>query len=171
MVLQEISQKPSYFCNTSEVNAQNSTAVLRHCVAPLRLMGRNAPPLVYNLRDYHGMGRGVTPEVEFPIGIDVTMGGFSKDLKSFVVWPGKTQSRVKDTDRPSFENAPPAAAKMRRYCSNHLAVKLKDVDSFIQNIAGCHHVMVAGTYTKAIRQEMLRLGVNIIGPSDLTAPV
>jgi L-fucose isomerase-like protein len=171
MVFQEISQRPSYFCNTSSVDSQKSSAVLRHCVAPLRLMGRNAPPLAYNLRDYHGLGRGVTPEVEFPIGIDVTMGGFSKDLKSFVLWPGRTLSRIKDTDRPSFENAPPAYAKMRRYCSNHLEVKVKDVDRFLQSIAGCHHVMIAGSYGNALCNEMTRLGVTIIGPSDLAAPV
>jgi L-fucose isomerase-like protein len=170
MVLQEISQKPSYFCNVSSVDEQKSSAVLRHCVAPLKLMGREAPQLPYNLRDYHGMGRGVTPEVQFPIGVDVTMGGFNKDLSNFVLWPGRTIARVKDTDRPSFENAPPAYAKMRRYCSNHLEVKIKDMNRFIQSIAGCHHAMVAGSYTNAIREAMLRMNVGIVGPSDLAAP-
>ena len=67
-VLQEISRKPAYQCNVAEVDMQKSTAVLRHCVAPVRLMGRNAPPLAYKLRDYHGMGKGATAEVEFPMG-------------------------------------------------------------------------------------------------------
>ena len=170
MLLQQISQKPSYLCNVSQVNQQKSTAILRHCVAPLKLMGREAPALAYSLRDYHGMGRGVTPEVEFPVGLEITMGGFSKDLKNFVIWPGRTISRVKDTDRPSFENAPPQYAKMRKYCSNHLEVKIKDVDPFLQKISGCHHVMVAGTYTNALRDSLLRMNVNIVGPSDLAAP-
>jgi hypothetical protein len=89
VVLQEISRKPAYQCNVAEVNMPKSIAVLRHCVAPVRLMGRNAPPLAYNLRDYHGMGKGATVEVEFPMGIDVTLGLFSKDLQSFILWPGK----------------------------------------------------------------------------------
>jgi hypothetical protein len=169
MLLQEISQKPSYFCNVSAVDEKRSTAVLRHCVAPLRLMGRNAPPLAYSLRDYHGMG-GVTPEVTFPAGAEVTMGGFSKDLKDFVIWPGRLQTRVKDTDRPSFENAPPQYQKMRRYCTNHTEVKFKDVDRFLQNIAGCHHVMVAGSYTNAVRDAMLRMNVNVITPADMAVP-
>jgi hypothetical protein len=171
-VLQEISRKPAYQCNVAEVNMQTSTAVLRHCVAPLRLMGRTAPPLAYKLRDYHGLGKGATAEVEFPSGIDVTMGLFTKDLKSFVLWPGKTQSRVNDIDRPPIENASPAAAasKVRKYCSNQLAVKLKDIERLHQNLAGCHHVMIAGTYEKAIREEMMRMGVNIIGPSDMSSP-
>jgi L-fucose isomerase-like protein len=168
MALQEISQKPSYFCNVSAVDTQKSSAVLRHCVAPLKLMGASAPALPYRLRDYHGTGRGVTAEVQFPTGLDITMGGFSKDLKEFVLWPGKTISRIRDTDRPSFENAPPAYAKMRRYCSNHLEVKIRDADFFIQKIAGCHHVMVAGNYRKAICNAMLRMNVRIVGPSDLS---
>jgi L-fucose isomerase-like protein len=169
MVLQEISRKPSYFCNVSAVDTQKSTAVLRHCVSPLKLMGSNTPALPYRLRDYHGMGRGVTAEVQFPAGIDITMGGFSKDLKEFLLWPGKTVSRIRDTDRPSFENAPPSYAKMRRYCSNHLEAKIRDVDSFIQKIAGCHHVMVAGNYNKAVGDAMVRMNVRVVGPSDLSA--
>jgi L-fucose isomerase-like protein len=169
MVLQQISQKPSYFCNVSAVDTQKSTAVLRHCVSPLKLMGASAPALPYRLRDYHGTGRGVTAEVQFPAGIDITMGGFSKDLKEFLLWPGKTISRIRDTDRPSFENAPPDYAKMRRYCSNHLEAKIRDADSFIQKIAGCHHVMVAGNYNKAVSDAMVRMNVRVVGPSDLSA--
>ncbi len=97
------------------------------------------------------------------------MGGFSKDLREFVLWPGKTITRVRDTDRPSFENAPPGYAKMRRYCSNHLEVKIRDADSFIQRIAGCHHVMVAGNYRKAVCDAMMRMNARIVGPSDLSA--
>jgi hypothetical protein len=170
MLLQQISGKPSYFCNVSAVNEEKSTAVLRHCVAPLKLMGPAAPQLSYNLRDYHGLGRGATPEVDFPVGIDVTLGCLGKDLKTIVLWPGRTISRKKDTDRPSFENAPPAYAKMRKYCSNHLEVKVRDIDRFIQSISGCHYVMVAGSYTQQLRDAMLRMGVTIIGPSDSAAP-
>ncbi len=166
MVLQEISRKPSYFCNVSAVDTQKSSAVLRHCVAPLKLMGAGAPAIPYRLRDYHGTGRGATAEVQFPSGMDISMGGFSKDLKEFILWPGKTIARVRDTDRPSFENMP--SVKMRRYCSNHLEVKIGDVDGFIQKIAGCHHAMVAGNYKKAVCDAMLRMNVNIVGPSDLS---
>jgi hypothetical protein len=163
MVLQEISRKPAYQCNLSEMDFQKSTAVLRHCVAPLQLMGRDAPPLPYNLRDYHGMGKGATLEVEFPIGIEVTLGLFSKDLESFVLWPGKTQSRINDIDNSPIGN-------VRKYCSNQLAVKCRDIDRLHRNLAGCHHVMIAGAYEKAIREEMMRMGVQIIGPSDMSSP-
>ena len=66
--------------------------------------------------------------------------------------------------------APASYAKVRKYCSNQLAVKLKDIGRLHQSLAGCHHVMIAGTYEKALREEMMRMGVNIIGPSDMSSP-
>jgi len=168
MVLQEISQKPSYFCNVSSVDIEKSSTVLRHCVAPLQLLGRNAAALPYRLRDYHGMG-GVTPQVSFPIGLEVTMGGFTKDLKSFVAWPGIIQPGIDDTNRPSFENPTPELKNMRRYCSNRAELKIKDAEVFFQKIVGIHHVMVAGIYSKALREEMIRLNVNLVGPVDWSA--
>ncbi len=45
LVMQEISQKPSYFCNVASVDNEKSRTVLRHCVAPLQLLGRDADPL------------------------------------------------------------------------------------------------------------------------------
>jgi hypothetical protein len=171
MVLQEISRKPAYQCNLAEMDFQRSIAVLRHCVAPLQLMGRDAPPLPYNLRDYHGMGKGATPEVEFPIGIDVTLGLFNKDLESFILWPGRTQSRVNDINLSPVGNASASFGNVRKYCSNQLAVKFRDIDRLHRNLGGCHHVMIAGTYEKALREEMMRMGVHIIGPSDMSTPV
>jgi L-fucose isomerase-like protein len=169
MILQEISQKPSYFCNVSSVDIEKSSTVLRHCVAPLRLLGRNVPALPFRLRDYHGMG-GVTPQVSFPVGLEVTMGGFTKDLKDFVVWPGRIQPGVDDTSRPSFENPAPELKNMRRYCTNRVELRIREADAFFQQIVGIHHVMVAGTYTNALREEMIRMNVNLIGPIDSSAP-
>jgi hypothetical protein len=170
MLLQEISQRPSFVCNVSSVNTQTSTAVLRHCVAPTKIFGADASPLPYNLLYYHGMEKGVVPEIEYPIGLDITMGGFGKDLKDFVLWPGRIQPGIYDMDTPSFKNAPPGMEKMRRYCSNRADVKIKDVNRFLQSIAGIHHIMVAGSYAKEICDAMLRMNVNVIAPPDLTAP-
>ncbi len=170
MLMQEISRMPSFVVNVSSVDSQASTTVLRHCVAPTNFYGVGTEPLPYSLRDYHGMGRGVVPEVKFPIGADVTTGGFSKDLKSFVLWPGRIQPGANDTETPSFENPPPGMEKMRRFCSNRAEVKIKNVNQFLENIAGIHHIMVSGTHTKAIRDAMLRMNVRVIGPSDLEAP-
>jgi hypothetical protein len=60
--------------------------------------------------------------------------------------------------------------KVRRYCSNHLEVKVNDVRGFVQSIGGIHHAMVAGSYTKAIYEEMLKMNLSIIAPSDMTNP-
>jgi hypothetical protein len=168
MFLQEISRKPSYFCNVSSVNARTSTTVLRHCVAPLRLMGFDAAQLPYRLRDYHGMGRGVVPEVDYPAGVEVTLGGFGKDLKSMSLWPGRIQVGIEDRDRPSFPNMP--SSKMRMFCSNRVEIKIKEVERFLQSITGIHHVMIAGSHMDAIRAALLRMNVAIVGPVDSAAP-
>lgn len=174
LLMQEISRKPSFFHNVSEVDTEKSVAILRHCVAPTKLLGADVAPLPFNLRDYHGFGRDIVPEVKFPAGVEVTMGGFSKDLKDFVIWPGRIQPGKHDMETPSFKNVPedaPATMKnMRRYCSNRAEVKIRYADRFLQSIAGIHQVMVAGIYTKAIYEATARMNVNVIAPPDMTPP-
>jgi hypothetical protein len=174
LLLQVISGKPSFFHNVSEVDTKKSVTILRHCVAPIRLLGADAEPLPFNLRDYHGFGRDTVPEVEFPIGVEVTMGGFSKDLKDFVVWPGRIQPGIHDMETPSFknvpENAPATMKNMRRFCSNRAEVKIRYVDRFLQSIAGIHQVLVAGIYTNAIYEATARMNVSVIAPPDMRPP-
>jgi len=49
-------------------------------------------------------------------------------------------------------------------------VKIKDMDSFIQKIAGCHYTMVTGNYRKSLYDAMTRMNVRVIGSSDFSAP-
>lgn len=174
MLLQEISRKPSFFHNVSEVDTQKSVTILRHCVAPTKLLGADEEALPFNLRDYHGFGRDIVPEVEFPVGLEITMGGFSKDLKNFLVWPGRIQPGKHDMETPSFtnlpDNAPATSKNMRKFCSNRAEVKISNADRFLQSITGIHQVMVAGSYTKAIYEATARMNVNVIAAPDLTAP-
>lgn len=169
MTMQEIARRPSFVCNVSSVDVNKSTTVLRHCVAPTKIYGPDAPGVPYILRDYHGMDS-VTSEIEYPIGLDITMGGFSKDLKNFMIWPGTIQPTIEDRHTPSFKDAPPEFQKMRKYCTNKAEVKINDVNQFYQSITGIHHLMVAGSYGKAINDAMLRMNVNIVAPNDLTVP-
>ncbi len=87
-----------------------------------------------------------------------------------MAWPGRIQAGIDDTNHPSFDSPVPELKKMRRYCSNRAELKIKEADVFFQKIVGIHHVMVAGIYTKALREEMIRLNVNLIGPIDSSAP-
>ena len=159
MFLEQLSLKPSFMANVMSVDLQNSNYVFSHCVAPLKLDGRQAAPMRYRLHDYHNLGKGVVPEVEFPIGKEVIAGGFSKDLKSFTLWPGRIQSQVKDTESP-----------IGNVCANTIKIKIKDADPFLQNIVGLHHVMVVGNYIKAIEDALARMNVTLAVPPDLTAP-
>jgi hypothetical protein len=136
-----------------------------HCVAPLKLNGTNAAALRYKLHDYHSFGRGVVPEVEFPSGKEVITGGFSKDLKSFSLWPGRIQTQVKNTDQSSS-----GKGLMLNVCANTMDVKIRDADRFLQNIPGIHQIMVIGNYTQAIGDALYGMNMNLVGPGDFTPP-
>ncbi len=165
MFMQEISRKSSFMCNVMSVDLQKSSIVLSHCVAPLKLNGPNAAPMKYRLHDYHGFGRGVVPEVEFPEGVEVMTGAFSKNLKSFAAWPGRIQSQVKNTDRSQS-----GKGLMLNTCANTMEVKIRDAGRFLQNIAGIHHIMVIGNCSKAISDALFGMNVEMVGPSDYSSP-
>ena len=172
MVFEKISSKPSYMANVASVDKKKSSTILRHCLAPLKFLGPDHPQLPYNLHDYHGLGKGVVPRVEFPIGIDVTMGSYSKDLKDFVLWPGRTCEGIDDIHEPFTMPGMPTSSplsSMDKYCANRAEVEIKDVDRYYQNIAGVHHVMVAGNYLDEVSEAMSFENVNIIGPLESDA--
>ena len=188
MVFEKISGKPSYFANVSSVDKKKSSTVLRHCVAPLKFLGPDHPQLPYELHDYHGLGKGVVPKVEFPVSIDVTMGLYSKDLNHFILWPGKTCEGVDDINEPfvmpdmpmpkpkidGFEprdrnRSFPPRNPMDRFCANRAEVEIKDIDRFYQNIAGLHYIMVAGNHVKETADVLSMENVNVIGPLDSDA--
>jgi len=139
----------------------DSKITVSHCAAPLKLNGLDAAQMKYKLHDYHGSGRGAVPEVEFPRHGQVLTGGFSKDLKSFALWPGRIESQVMDTDR-----APSRSGFMNNVCANTMDVKIKDADRFLQNIPGLHQIMVVGNYTRAVEDALIGMNVTLVGPTD-----
>jgi hypothetical protein len=166
MFLQDITRKPSFLSNVLSVYPQKSSVLFSHCVTPLKMMGTNASPLTYKLRDYHGMGRGVVPEVEFPVGIEIIAGSFTKDLNKFVLWPGRIQAGSREEPaKPSF----PGGFR-RTACANNAEVKIRDFDRFLQNIPGIHYIVIAGSYSRAMNDALLAMNVSMVGPSDFAAP-
>jgi L-fucose isomerase-like protein len=159
MFLEEISRKPSFMCNLMSVDPLDSKITVSHCVAPLKLNGPDAEQMRYRLHDYHGSGRGAVPEVEFPTHGQVLTGGFSKDLKSFALWPGRIQSQVMDTDRAQSRRG-----FMNNVCANTMDVKIRDVERFLQNIPGLHQIMVLGNYTRAVEDALIGMNGTLVGP-------
>ncbi len=162
MLLEEISRKPSFMCNLMTMDPLNSEIVVSHCVAPLKLNGPEAAQMRYKIHDYHGSGRGAVPEVEFPPHAQVLTGGFSKDLKSFSLWPGRIESQVMDTDHA------PSSGPMNNVCANTMDVKIRDADRFLQNVPGLHQIMVMGNYTSAIEDALSGMNVTLVGPTDFS---
>lgn len=165
MFLQEICRKSSFMCNVNSLNVEESIVTLSHCAAPLRLRGANAAPMRYRLHDYHGFKRGVVPEVEFPVGAEVVAASFTKDMKSFLLWPGRIETQVKDTARSASKTD-----FTLDVCANTMDVKIRDADRFLQSIPGAHMIMVLGSHTQAIEDALFGMNVSIVGPSDFTPP-
>jgi len=161
MFLEEISRKPSFMCNLMSMNPLDSKIIVSHCVAPLRLNGPDALQMRYRLHSYHGSGRGAVPEVEFPPAGKVLIGGFSKDLKSFALWPGRIGGQVMGTDRTRSRSG-----VMNNVCANTMDVTIKDADRFLQNIPGLHQIMVLDKYTRAVEDALTGMNVTLIGPAD-----
>jgi hypothetical protein len=163
MLMEQISRKPSFMCNLMRANPDDSNITVSHCVAPLKLNGTDAPHLKYRLHSYHGFGKGAVPEVEFPQNGKVLIGGFSKDLKYFTLWPGQIASQVKDTEKAKTKSGPINTA-----CANTMDIKIRDPERFIQNIPGIHQVVVCGNYTGAIESALTGMNVKLNGPMDFT---
>jgi hypothetical protein len=117
----------------------------------------------YRLHSYHGSGRGVVPEVEFPPYGRVLTGGFSKDLKSFALWPGRIENQVNDTEHARSRSGP-----INNVCANTMDVKIRDVDRFLQNIPGLHQIMVLGSYNRSIEDFLTGMNVHLVGPTDFS---
>ncbi|NLD37766.1 MAG: hypothetical protein GX654_12940 [Desulfatiglans sp.] len=163
MLMEKISRRPSFMCNLMTANPGGSKITVSHCVAPLKLMGLDAPQMRYKIHDYHGSGRGAVPEVEFPAHGQVLVGGFSKDLKRFSLWPGMIESQVMDTEKSTSKSGP-----MNNMCANTMDLKIRDAGRFMQNIPGLHQIMVLASYTGAYEDALTGMDVKISGPIDFT---
>lgn len=163
MFMEQVSRRPSFMCNLMTANPGESKITVSHCVAPLKLMGLDAPQMRYKIHDYHGSGRGAVPEVEFPAHGQVLVGGFSKDLKTFTLWPGRIEAQVMDTEKSTSKRGP-----MNNVCANTMDLKIRDADRFMQNIPGLHQIMVLANYTGAYEDALTGMNVKISGPMDFT---
>ncbi len=161
MFLEEVSHRPSFMCNLMSVDPADSKIIVSHCVAPLKLNGPDAAQMRYRLHSYHGSGRGAVPEVEFPPAGQILIGGFSKNLKSFALWPGRIESQVMDTNR-----APSRSGPMSNVCANTMDVKIRDASRFLQNIPGLHQIMVFDIYSRAVEDALAGMNVTLVGPAD-----
>ena len=146
LLLEGVARKPSFLGNIGAVDIAASTTDLLHCVVPLKMDGYDAKPIPYRLQDYHGLGRGVSMAVDFATGGNVTLGAFSKDLRSFVLWPGAL------TETGSG------------FCRCMARVKIPDPERFLHEIAGCHYLMVYGDYVAEVSKALMKMDVCVTGP-------
>ena len=96
------------------------------------------------------------PEEEFPLGSEVITGGFSKDLKSFLLWPGRIQTQAMEIDKAASGDG-----RMLNVCSKMMGVKIRDTGRFLQNIQELHQILILGNYTRAIDDALFGMNMNL----------
>lgn len=146
LLLEGVAQKPAFLGNVGAVDIAASTTDLLHCVVPLKMDGYDTAPVPYRLADYHGLGRGVSMAVDFATDREVTLGAFSKDLRSFVLWPGT----LTETGTG--------------FCRSMARVHIPDPETFLHSIAGCHYLMVYGNFVREVSRALMGMNVSLIGP-------
>ena len=146
LFMEGIAQKPAFLGNVSRMDMKLSTVDLLHCVVPLSMEGYGTESAAYRLSDYHGIGRGVSIGADFHVGREVTLGAFSKDLRGFVVWPGK----IVETGTG--------------FCRSMARIRIQDPVRFLHSVAGCHYLMVYGNFVNEITETLTRMNVSTTGP-------
>ena len=146
LLLEDIAQRPSFLGNVGAVDVAASTTDILHCVVPLRMEGYETKSVPYRLHDYHGLDRGVSIEADFTTGQEVTLGAFSKDLRSFALWPGTL------------------VATGSGFCRSMARIRIPDPERFLHSIAGCHYIMVYGNFVREVSRALMKMNVSVIGP-------
>jgi len=113
------------------VVAQNDTLMLVHCTAPRHIHGEQRP---YVLRNHHESGIGVSPAVEMPIGIPVTLCRIGRNATAMSVHVGEA---IGIPDEPT--------------CRTQLTIKLPSIERYMATSLGNHQVLSYGDYGAALR--------------------
>lgn len=136
MLVKSVTGKAGWIANP---NLQSDDTInFVHCTAALHLAGRRHS---YRLRSHHESGRGVSPEVELPVNEPVTLARFGMKEGKLTLQGG---TALTPASEPS--------------CRTQLRVDLGGLEGYLENVLGCHQVLVYGD----IRQEM-RYAAEILG--------
>ncbi len=113
------------------VVAKNDSLMLVHCTAPRHIYGEQRP---YILRNHHESGIGVSPAVQMPVGLPVTLCRIGRNATAMSVHVGKA---IGIPDAPT--------------CRTQLTIKLPSIERYVSNSLGNHQVLSYGDYSAALR--------------------
>jgi hypothetical protein len=107
--------------------------------------------------------------IHLPIGRDPRENR-SGAMKGMERWKKQAAKDLKPSEKMILDAARSIRLQSLRHREGAKRSQSRKSRADCQSLAGCHHVMIAGTYEKALREEMMRIRINIIGPSDMSSP-
>ncbi len=113
------------------VVTQNDNLMLVHCTAPRLIHGEQRP---YLLRNHHESGIGVSPAVEMPVGLPVTLCRIGRNATAMSVHVGEA---IGIPEEPT--------------CRTQLTIKLPSIERYMATSLGNHQVLSYGDYGAALR--------------------
>ncbi|MFP4409300.1 MAG: hypothetical protein ACLFPW_12335 [Spirochaetaceae bacterium] len=139
MLVKTVTGKPGWIANPNL--QRDETVNFVHCTAALRLGGS---PHAYRLRSHHESGTGVSPEVELPTNEQVSLVRFGMKEGKLTIQRGRALTPARE---PS--------------CRTQLRVDLGEVDEYLNNVLGCHQVIVYGDVRKELSYAAELLGIEV----------
>jgi len=109
----------------------DGTVNFTHCTAPLCVRGQECR---YTLRSHHESGKGVSPQVDFPVGARVTLCRFSAAAQELTVQCGISVAGPRE---PS--------------CRTQMRIQFDNYALYIETSLGCHQVMAFGDVAEDMR--------------------
>lgn len=127
--------QPGFQCNPSRIDVDKKEMVLAHCTLPFSMVSD------YKLDTHFESGIGVAVKGELNAGI-ITIFKISKNMKDYFVTTGEIESNLSE----------------KNLCRSQIKINVfNDIEYFLRNPYGNHHVIIYGDHEKEIRDYMEKL--------------
>lgn len=145
LLVTSYSGKPGFVSDPTFDTSRNEV-IHAHCVSATRLRGLNGEASPYTIRTHMEDEKGVSLQVEMPVGETITCGKFSNP-KTFLVSTGTVASNLDD----------------RRGCRTKIVTKVTDARKFAEGYSGgLHRVIFYGDHSHAIERMGRLMGFKTI---------
>ena len=145
LLMKHMFGKPS-FMNDPVPETVRNTLVAAHCTSPTKLDGYRAKSEPFILRSHSESNIGVSPQVLWREGQDITLAKFQGPGK-MIVGSGTVIGNVE---------TPPAGG-----CRTSVEVKMKDIEDVLDT-KGFHQLLMYGDHAKELRDLCQLLGIEVI---------
>ena len=118
---------PGFQANPSRIDLDNGEIVFAHCTIPLNMI--SSPTLMTHFES--GIGVALRGDLDLT---KVTVFKLGSDLKSYFVETGEIIQNLKEDN----------------LCRTQIKIKMNNLESFLTNPKGNHHVIIYGDYKQAL---------------------